>query len=144
MSKLVKENVLSEFSDAYKAVNGKAPTVVEKGGWYSVDGGKNMRLAKLAEWAEELSAGKASPGKKPVAKAAKTAPKATPAAKAAPKAKPVVKTKPVAKAPSTPSREAVVKVVQSSGGLTAKQLWQQRLEQDRGQCRLPRGFQSAH
>src|SRR5690554_7246769 len=109
MSKLDKEKVLSEFSDAFKAANGKAPNVEEKGGWYSVDGGKNMRLAKLAEWAAELSAGKASSGEKPAAKAVKTASKAAPAAKAAPKAKPV------ANAPSTPSREAVVKVVQSSG-----------------------------
>lgn len=136
MSKLDKEKVLSEFSDAFKAANGKAPNVEESSGWYSVDGGKNMRLAKLAEWAEELSAGKA---KAPAAKAApKAAPKA--AAKAKPKANPAVKAAPAAKASPAVSAETTVKVTKSSGGLSAKELWQQHLEQAQNQSRLPRGF----
>src|SRR5690554_6879876 len=120
MSKLDKEKVLSEFSDAYKAANGKAPKVEESSGWFSVDGGKNMRLAKLAEWAEELGAGKAKTSAKPAAKAA---PKATS------KAKPAVKAKPAAKAAPTASVEAVAKIIKSAGGLSAKELWQQHLEQ---------------
>jgi len=134
MSKLDKEKVLSEFSDAFKAANGKAPNVEESSGWYSVDGGKNMRLAKLAEWAEELSAGKAkAPAAKPATKAE---PKA--AAKAKSKAKPAAKT--AAKASPAVSVETTVKVTKSSGGLSAKELWQQHLEHDANQSRLPRGF----
>ncbi|MCO4320877.1 hypothetical protein [Aliidiomarina quisquiliarum] len=123
MSKLDKEKVLSEFSDAYKVAHGTAPNVEESSGWYSVEGSKNMRLAKLAEWTAELNSGKAE------------------AAPAATKAKPVVK--PSAKTTPAVSAEAVVNVTHSAGGLSAKELWQQRLEQTHIQNRLPRGFQQA-
>ncbi|MFW8589469.1 hypothetical protein ACOI22_01560 [Glaciecola sp. 2405UD65-10] len=55
MSKLDKETVLENFTQAYTKANGKAPSVEAKGGWYSVDGGKNIRLAQLEELTEELS-----------------------------------------------------------------------------------------
>ncbi|MDT0594444.1 hypothetical protein [Glaciecola petra] len=92
MSKLDKDTVLESFTKAYTKANGKAPTIEAKGGWYSVDGGKNVRLAQLDEMATELSAAtksaKASPAKekapaakaKPAAKKA-AAPKETPAPK---------------------------------------------------------------
>ena len=54
MSKLDKEQVIATFTVAYTAVNGKAPTIEAKGGWYSVDGGKNMRLADLDAMTAEL------------------------------------------------------------------------------------------
>ncbi|HLV48926.1 MAG TPA: hypothetical protein VKY35_07680 [Aliidiomarina sp.] len=114
MSKLDKEKVLSEFSDAYKTANGKTPKIEESSGWFSVDGGKNMRLAKVAEWTAELSGGK------PAAK------KAT--AKPAPKVVPKAKAKPA------------IKVSKSTGGLSAKEAWQQRLEKEHDECQLPRGF----
>ncbi|MFC4699155.1 hypothetical protein ACFO4O_03170 [Glaciecola siphonariae] len=88
MSKLDKDSVIEKFTAAYKDANGKAPSIEAKGGWYSVDGGKNIRLAQLDEMADELgkSAGKAKAApaekkaaKKPAAKAAE--PKAAPAAK---------------------------------------------------------------
>jgi len=48
MSKLDKDTVINEFSKAYAKKNGEAPKIEEKGGWYSVNGGKNKRLAQLA------------------------------------------------------------------------------------------------
>lgn len=54
MSKLDKDDVLAKFTEAYKAVNGKEPQIEAKSGWYSVDGGKNIRLAQLVEMAEEM------------------------------------------------------------------------------------------
>ena len=94
MSKLDKDQVVAEFTAAYKAAFGKAPQLEQKPGWFSVDGGKNIRLAELAELAASYAstkgkaantaaADKKAADKKPAAKAA--APKA--AAKSAPKAK---------------------------------------------------------
>lgn len=59
MSKPDKDQVIAKFTAAYEAANGKAPIIEAKGGWYSVDGGKNMRLAALDELANELSGGAA-------------------------------------------------------------------------------------
>ena len=74
MSKLDKDAVIEKFTAAYTAANGKAPTIEAKGGWYSVDGGKNIRLAQLDELAEQMtSAPKAA--EPPKAKAAKPAAK---------------------------------------------------------------------
>lgn len=56
MSKLDKDQVIVAFTEAYTAANGKAPTIEAKGGWYSVDGGKNMRLAELNAMIAEISA----------------------------------------------------------------------------------------
>ncbi|WP_417658220.1 hypothetical protein [Pseudidiomarina sp.] len=134
MSKLDKDQVLADFTAAYQQAHGKKPKVEAKGGWYSVDGGKNVRLAQLAEEAETLAGGKAA---KPAAKATKAA--AKPAAKKETKkaAEPAKKTpakKPAAKA-------AKAKVSKSAnGGLTAKELWRQRLKQDSTLSRLPRGY----
>lgn len=129
MSKLDKDQVLADFTEAYQQAHGKKPKIEAKGGWYSVDGGKNMRLAQLAEEAQTLSGDKAKPAKKENKKAEtqKTeTKKAAPAKKAAAPAK-----KPAAKA----------KVAKGSkGGLTAKELWRQRLEQDSSLSRLPRGY----
>ncbi|RRJ85331.1 hypothetical protein [Aestuariirhabdus litorea] len=109
MSKLDKEQVLAEFTAAYTKANGKAPEIDQKGSWYSVDGGKSVRLADLAEMTTELSGApaKAEPAPKKAA-----APKKAPAAKA--KAKPAT----------------------TGGGLTPKQLWKQKLS---GRDTLPRG-----
>lgn len=57
MSKLDKDTVLENFTVAYAKANGKAPTVEAKGGWYSVNGGKNVRLAQLEEMTAELAGG---------------------------------------------------------------------------------------
>ena len=111
MSKLDKDQVIADFTAAYTAAFGKAPQLEQKPGWFSVDGGKNIRLAELAELA--ASYGNSKPAAKPAAAKPAKAAVAKPAAKAA---------KP-AKAKS------------SSGGKTAAQLWAERTAQQR----QPRG-----
>ena len=61
MSKLDKTEVLSAFEAAYEAAHGKKPEIATKPGWYSIDGGKNMRLADVAALTEELTSGSATP-----------------------------------------------------------------------------------
>ena len=57
MSKLDKDQVLSAFTEAYKNVNGKEPQIEVKSGWYSIDGGKNVRLAAIEEMTAALTGG---------------------------------------------------------------------------------------
>lgn len=135
MSKLDKDTVLAEFTAAYEQAHGKQPKIESSSGWYSVDGGKNVRLAQLEEETAALKA-KAGGGKAPAAaskaKAAKPAAKTpTKAAKATTKAaaKPAVKTA----AKKAPSKNA-------NGGLSAKQLWAERLQNAGSKSRLPRGM----
>jgi hypothetical protein len=82
MSKLDKDQVIAAFTEAYTAANGKAPTIEAKGGWYSVDAGKNIRLADLDAMIVEL--GSSTPAKKDTAaveKPKKATPKKAPAKK---------------------------------------------------------------
>jgi hypothetical protein len=95
MTKLDKDQVIADFTAAYQATFGKAPELEQKPGWFSVDGGKNIRLAELADLT-------ASYGKAGKTKAAAT--KAKPASIAEKPAKPATKAdakaaKPVAKKP---------------------------------------------
>lgn len=127
MSKLDKEKVLAEYTEAYKKANGKEPNIEASNGWYSVDGGKNVRLAQLAEDAKSLASG--SNAAKPAKAESKPAAK-KPAAKKAPAKKAAAKKPAASKSASS---------AKASGGLTAKELWQQKLEQKASDCRLPRG-----
>ena len=122
MSKLDKDQVIADFTAAYQQAHGKKPRIESAGGWFSVDGGKNVRLAQLSEAAAELS----TSAKKPTKAAAK------PASKAPAKAS---KT-----APPKTAKKATVKVKDSGTGLTAKELWRQKLQQGATNSRLPRGF----
>lgn len=115
MSKLDKTEVLSAFEAAYEAANGKKPEITTKPGWYSIDGGKNIRLADLVELTKELSSGKST--KKAAIKA--------PAKKAAP-------VKAQKKAPFTV-------ITQNEEGYTAEELWIVELARKDHDCRLPRG-----
>ena len=54
MAKSDKNDVLEEFTQAYAKVNGKQPDIQAKSGWYSVDGGKNVRLSRIQEMTVEL------------------------------------------------------------------------------------------
>ncbi|AOT09498.1 hypothetical protein [Pseudoalteromonas luteoviolacea] len=122
MSKLDKTEVLSAFEAAYEAVNGKKPEITIKPGWYSIDGGKNMRLADVAALTEELTSGSAGaseekPVQKPVAK--KAAKKPAPAAKAKAAAFTVVKA--------------------NEEGFKAEEAWIVELAEKDHDCRLPRG-----
>lgn len=125
MSKLDKEQVLADYAEAYAKAHGKAPNVEENGGWYSVDGGKKVRLAQLAEDTVTLGSAKAAPKKAAAVK------KSTPEAP-----------KKAAKKQSAANASADTKKSGAgSGGLTAKELWKQRLAAQ-SSSRLPRGMQS--
>jgi len=134
MSKLDKDQVLADFTAAYQQAHGKKPKIEAKGGWYSVDGGKNVRLAQLAEESAALAGAKTE---KKAEKKASPAKKAAPAKPAAPAKKAAAK-KPAAKKVAAKTKVKVSK--SANGGLTAKELWRQRLEQDNTLSRLPRGY----
>ncbi|BFT30272.1 hypothetical protein D210916BOD24_14480 [Alteromonas sp. D210916BOD_24] len=73
MTNLDKDKIVADFTEAYSQVNGKAPSIEAKSGWYSVDGGKNIRLAQLQEMTESLLSQSGSATKKPATKTAKAA-----------------------------------------------------------------------
>lgn len=127
MSKLDKEKVLAEYTEAYQKAHGKKPEIESSNGWYSVNGSKNVRLTQLADQTKELANEQSSSAKK-------SEPKETKAKKAETK-KPATK-KPAAQkssAKQSPAKKS------ASGGLTAKELWKQKLEAKNSDCRLPRG-----
>jgi hypothetical protein len=127
MTKLDKDQVITDFTAAYKAKFGKEPELEQKPGWFSVDGGKNIRLAELAELAESYSKG----GK------AKTAPKTEAPAKvdkkAAKSAKPAAK--PAAKAAAKSKAKAENPLKTNPGAAAA--FWAQKINDSKQ--RLPRG-----
>lgn len=142
MSELDKEAVLNEFTEAYKKVHGKKPNIEASNGWYSVDDGKNMRLAQLNDWTAELKSedAKAKPKKAAPAKsekATKTA-KKTPAKQSTAK-KPTKKSKPAKQ--STAKKPPQRKSGQTAGESPA-QAWLTYLEKQTGSYRLPRGFKA--
>lgn len=108
MSKLDKDKVIADFTAAYEKANGKAPEIEAKGGWYSVDGGKNVRLAQLKEMGDSLNGDSSS--------AAKTQKKAAPK-KAAPK------------------KSAAKK---SSTGFSVKSFWADKITDENTGAILPR------
>ncbi|WP_158968842.1 hypothetical protein [Paraglaciecola sp. L3A3] len=71
MSKLDKDQVIAAFTEAYTKANGKAPTIEAKGGWYSVDGAKNVRLAELDAQISELTSSSTATDEKPKKAASK-------------------------------------------------------------------------
>ncbi|GAA0857467.1 hypothetical protein [Aliiglaciecola litoralis] len=113
MSTLDKDQVIENFTQAYKAAHGKKPTIEAKGGWYSVDGGKNVRLAALEEMTTELGSSSApakkSAPKKAEAKADKPAPKKA-------------DKKPAAKKPAKAKKPA------NSNGFSVKAFWNEKIE----------------
>ncbi|MBQ4848809.1 hypothetical protein [Pseudoalteromonas sp. MMG012] len=118
MSKLDKTEVLSAFEVAYEAVHGKKPEIETKPGWYSIDGGKNMRLADVAALTEELSSGSATPSTAAPAKKAKTK---------------------KAVAPATTKKAPFIVIKENEEGYTAEELWIVELARKDHDCRLPRG-----
>ncbi|XQF92073.1 hypothetical protein ACOBV9_11030 [Pseudoalteromonas espejiana] len=120
MSKLDKTEVLSAFEAAYEAANGKKPEITTKPGWYSIDGGKNLRLADVAELTKELSSGKTTTQAEQKAPAKKT------------------KTKTAAPVKTQKTAPFTV-VTQSEDGYTAEELWIVELASKDHDCRLPRG-----
>ncbi|MBN7822120.1 hypothetical protein [Bowmanella yangjiangensis] len=114
MSKMDKDEIIAKFTEAYQAAHGKAPTIEAKGGWYSVDGGKNLRLAQLEEMIAELGGSKAAPATKAEKKTAEA--------------------KPAAKKPAAPKAKAKAK--QSS--FSVKAYWAEQLAAKDNLCREPR------
>lgn len=116
MSKLDKEQVIEQFTQAYQAANGKAPEIEAKSGWFSVDGGKNVRLATLVEMTAELS------GDNTPAPAATTSAETKPAKKkAAPK-------------PAAPKAKKAAK----SKGFSVKAFWEEHVISKQNASRPPR------
>ncbi|MBD1584100.1 hypothetical protein [Pseudoalteromonas sp. S16_S37] len=127
MSKLDKTEVLSAFEAAYEAAHGKKPEITTKSGWYSIDGGKNLRLAEVAALTEELTSGSAAPSEAPKKAATK-------------KAAPAKKAKTSKAAPVKADKKAPFKVIkENSEGYTAEELWIVELARKDHDCRLPRG-----
>ncbi|BBN80961.1 hypothetical protein PA25_09460 [Pseudoalteromonas sp. A25] len=121
MSKLDKTEVLSAFEAAYEAAHGKKPEITTKPGWYSIDGGKNLRLADVAALTEELTSGSAAPSE-------------------APKAAPAKKAKTSKAVPAKANKTAPFKVIkENTDGYTAEELWIVELASKDHDCRLPRG-----
>lgn len=137
MSNLDKEKVLAEYTEAYQKAHGKKPKIETSNGWYSVDGGKNVRLAQLADDAKTLGREKKAAPKKADTKKAESK-KATPK-KAETKTSADKKAKPKKSAEKKPAAKKSPAKKSSSGGLTAKELWKQKLENKDSDCRLPRG-----
>ncbi|NVK23539.1 MAG: hypothetical protein HWE10_01300 [Gammaproteobacteria bacterium] len=127
MSKLDKEQVLSDFTEAYKKANGKEPQIEAKGGWFSVDGGKNVRLAALVELTAELSGGAAPAAEK--APAAKAEAKKPAAKKAAPK-----------KAAAPAEKSVGYTVTKKGDGLNPANYWLEYLANLDSDSRAPHGF----
>lgn len=142
MSNLDKEKVIAEYTEAYQKAHGKKPKIESSNGWYSVDGGKNVRLAQLADDTKALGKEKKAAPKK--AESKKAEPKKSETKKPTPKkaeSKKQTTQKPAAKksqAKKSAAKKSPAKK-SSSGGLTAKELWKQKLEDKGSDCRLPRG-----
>ena len=153
MSELDKDKVLEDFSKAYKASNGKKPTIDANNGWYSVNDGKNMRLAELDAWTKELekeSAKKApTDTQKKTTKGAQKAStekvknKAPKAENKAPKSGPKNATKQSAPQASKPQastqKSSRAQGGENTAGLSAKEAWKQYLDNQDGDSTMPRG-----
>lgn len=128
MSKLDKDSVLAKFTAAYEAANGKAPTIEAKGGWYSVDGGKNVRLAQLDEMADGMAAPAPAPKKAKAVKAEK--PKAE-----AKTAKPKAAAK--AEKPKAPAK-AKAKAKKTSSSFSVKDFYTKQIQEANPGSKAPR------
>lgn len=113
MSKLTKEEVISQLEGFLSSQQGQKVSIEQKGSWYKIDGGKSLRFSELesmfAEFNTENTTEKAE-NSAPIVEKAQTAPKTIKVAK-------------------TQTTKAV--------GQTPKELWRQKLA---GQGQLPRGF----
>lgn len=130
MTKLDKDQVIADFTAAYKAKFGKEPELEQKPGWFSVDGGKNIRLAELEELAQSYSKG---------GKAKTSAAKAEKPAKAEKADKPAKAEKKPAKAaakPAAKSKTKAAKPAKTTPGAAAA-FWAEKINDSKQ--RPPRG-----
>ncbi|MGX9459648.1 hypothetical protein ACWXWU_00200 [Shewanella sp. A14] len=116
MTTLTKEEVISQLQKALEQQSGSSVAIEQSGSWYKIDGAKSVRFSELESMHAEL-----------LASSEKSAPAAVkPSAAIA--AKPALK------------KQSKLKEHPTSGGLTPKQLWRQKLENTTGKQTLPRGF----
>ena len=116
------------------------PQIEAKGGWYSIDGGKNVRLATLVDLTAEVS-GSAAPAKAAKAPAKEKAPaKAATKAPAAAKEKAPAKKKTVAKKAAPAVAAASFTVVKKGDGFNPANFWLEYLASLDMDCRTPHGF----
>ncbi|MBT1451978.1 hypothetical protein KJ365_13880 [Glaciecola sp. XM2] len=132
MSKLDKDSVIEKFTTAYTAANGKAPQIEAKGGWYSVDGGKNMRLAQLDELADSMAG--SAPAPKKAEKAAPAKEKAAPK-KAEPKKAEPKKAEPKKAAAKKP---AAKKAKKPASAFSVKDFYTAQIQEANPGSRAPR------
>jgi hypothetical protein len=119
MAKPDKNDVLEEFIHAYTKANGKQPDIQAKSGWYSVDGGKNVRLAQVQDMtAALLEGGSKTP----------STPKATKKAMSETPPKTTYKTRP----------KNVAKTKPQKSGFSVKQYWADKLNAEAPGSTQPR------
>jgi hypothetical protein len=117
MSKLDKDTVIAAFTEAYTAANGKAPSIEAKGGWYSVDGDKNIRLAGLDAMIAEFGA-----------------PAPTKKAKAEEKPKKVAEKKPATEKKAPAKKKAKAK----KSDFSVKAFWAEKISEQNTGSKQPR------
>ncbi|AZG36005.1 MULTISPECIES: hypothetical protein [Shewanella] len=122
MTTLTKEEVISQLQTALENQSGKPVSIEQAGSWYKIDGAKSVRFSELDAMHANLTA--SSVKKVPLT--------TTCGLVAEPRRKESAKTA----AKKTPTK----KVQSTSGGLTPKQLWRQKLENTIGKQTLPQGF----
>lgn len=150
MSELDKEAVLDEFTEAYKKAHGKKPKIEVSNGWYSVDDGKNMRLAQLDEWTTELKNGGSKAAKKNTSstksakseKSTKSAKKSTTKKSTAKKTTAKKSASKATKKSASSGKKPAQRKSEQSAAQTPAQAWLTHLQKQAGSSRLPRGFKA--
>ncbi|MCF2946966.1 hypothetical protein L0668_02530 [Paraglaciecola aquimarina] len=124
MSKLDKDQVIAAYTEAYTKANGKAPNIEAKGGWYSVDGAKNIRLAELNEQISTLDSTKVTPTEKALVESNKKA----------------EKKKSAEKTPTTAKKKAASKTKSKAkkSDFSVKAFYADRIKTENSGVKLPR------
>ncbi|MCW8108527.1 hypothetical protein OPS25_08465 [Alteromonas ponticola] len=125
MSDLDKDKVIADFTKNFKKAEGKEPEIEAKGGWYSVNGGKNMRLAQLQEWSDELAGGKKAETDSSPAKTKTSTPKSE-------------SKKSKTKQKTTKKSSSKKKSAAKKGDFSVKAFWAEKTEQENPGSRPPR------
>ena len=114
MSKLTKEEVISQLEGYLSSQQGQTVSIEQKGSWYKIDGGKSLRFSELESMFAEFNTGAGT----------ETAEVPT-------------QVKANTPTPAKTIKVAKVQTTTNATGQTPKALWRQKLA---GQGQLPRGF----
>ncbi|MCL1123444.1 hypothetical protein [Shewanella surugensis] len=126
MSKLTKEEVISQLEGLLSSQKGQTVSIEQKGSWYKIDGGKSLRFSELEAMFAEFNHTESNIAKSDTAIPNKKDTQTTPKIEPKSAAKKTIKV-------ATIQHNAVT----LSAGQTPKELWLQKLA---GQGQLPRGF----